>query len=843
MKLKKNWMIFMLLISVALSGVFIFEAKARNVGIFSVNSEAKANTEEVLRYAPGEIIVKHKEGYDGSIEDILKSKKLQGRVLIEGLRRERLGEISGKFKRENGDIINASKYEIPDLKFKAKKFLHKVETERQRRRYGNGRRIFIRTEEFGEVEADLDEKKTVDPYTNELLLALNKDENVEYAQINHSVETFFSSTDPYYSLSWALENTGQSYPAGTGRNYAGRNDADIDAYEGWISDKSNGAEGIIVAVIDTGIDYTHEDFGVCSLAEVNDGDSRTCPKFVPGYDLYNKDSNPMDDNGHGTHCAGIIGALNNEKGIAGVAYNSVLMPVKGMGNDGKSTDWNLANAVVWAVDNGADILSVSWGVEADSEFLETAFKYAHDKGVVSAAAAGNGHGKDALLFTPAKFETVITVGATDSFDNLAPFSNKGSKIDIVAPGAYILSLRAHNTGDSNYAYNGNYMVGSGTSMAAPHAAAAAALVLANNLGYSPEDVRTKLRAGADDLGAAGKDDVYGAGRLNLANILKTSEEKISVKIKGPGDNEILSRPFFVIGSVGGGKGFIENWQVYYKRQNSDVLIKAEGANCSGSDSENIFSCRIDTNGWEHTSQYDIELIVKAGNRSIVDKRTVMFMGIEAPLNLTANGANPSIPQECPEFIINWKYPASYYRGARYKLGSAPLYDDDGIATTTKPFTIKAAQRGSQDLFVWLENFRGEKDFKNYGKVALNYGINPEVAAPSGLSAVIEDGIVALSWEPSARGVYPIIGYNIYKSFSKEFNGVPINESLIKEAKYETKNIDNATAYYFTVQAVDLRGNKSEPSFPVAISNDSVNTFRDLIIERLRERWERWRETH
>src|SRR4030042_4137557 len=156
MKLKKNWMIFMLLISVALSGVFIFEAKARNVGIFSVNSEAKANTEEVLRYAPGEIIVKHKEGYDGSIEDILKMKKLQGRVLIEGLRRERLGEISGKFKRENGDIINASKYEIPDLKFKAKKFLHKVETERQRRRYGNGRRIFIRTEEFGEVEADLD---------------------------------------------------------------------------------------------------------------------------------------------------------------------------------------------------------------------------------------------------------------------------------------------------------------------------------------------------------------------------------------------------------------------------------------------------------------------------------------------------------------------------------------------------------------------------------------------------------------------------------------------------------------------------------------------------------------
>ncbi|MFH1030615.1 MAG: S8 family serine peptidase, partial [bacterium] len=468
----------------------LIAVKAQTISIFSLGNDEVVDENVSSSYAPGEIIIKYKE-HEKELEEVLNDKKIRGGILIDGVEKEKANEKVSEGDRKDV-FFNARKYKIPDLKNKAKEFFGNFSKARSRNKKLD--KITVNTREFGNVVVDLKEKEIIDPYTKELLDMLNSDPDIEYAQINHSVETFaFAQSNPYYSLEWALENIGQGYPAPYGKTYIGKNDVDIDASEGWAIDKSNGGQGIVIGIIDTGIDYTHEEFGACTLEEVNDNYPHTCPKFTVGYDFYNKDDDPMDDNGHGTHCAGIIAALNNDKGAVGVAYNATLMPIKGLGKDGKSTDWDLANAVVWAADNGAKILNISWGVEADSSFLKDAFQYAYSKGVISVVAAGNGYGKDAMLFSPAKYDTVITVGATDSQDALAVFSNKGSKIDIVAPGTYILSMRANGTGDANYVYNEKYLIGSGTSMASPFIVGAAALVLANNPVLNQEDVRKKLR--------------------------------------------------------------------------------------------------------------------------------------------------------------------------------------------------------------------------------------------------------------------------------------------------------------------------------------------------------------
>ncbi|MFH0854571.1 MAG: S8 family serine peptidase [bacterium] len=844
---KKRKLFNRLCLIISFFSILIFGAKAQNITTFSLPQDGIDHAKSEISapdYAAGEIIVKFKDGKKKELEELLKDKVLKGKILMNGILREKMSEQASaeNLKNAKGYFLNAEKYKIPDLKSKVSKFFANFIKAKKEKKQGE--KIAVTTIEFGEIFIDFNKNEIIDPYTMELLEILNKDENIEYAQINHSVETFsFLPTDSYYSLSWSLENTGQAYPAGKGRNYIGKEDADIDAYEGWGIDKSNGGEGIIIAVIDTGIDYTHEDFGNCSLAEINDENPATCPKFVPGYDIYNNDNNPIDDHGHGTMCAGIIGALNNNKGIAGVSYNARLMPVKGLGSDGKSTDWHLANAVIWAVDNGADILNASWGFEADSSFLEDAFKYAYDKGVISVAAAGNGFGKDANFFSPAKYNTVITVGASDSNDILANFSNTGSKIDVVAPGAAILSTRALYTGNIDYAYNEKYIVGSGTSMSAPYATGAAALILANNQDYTPENIRIKLREGADDLGESGVDNIYGAGRLNLANALKLSDntqEKIFAEIKSPSNNEIITQSFYIIASVEGDNNLIKNWQIYYKKKEADILEKATGENCFGNSAMRIFSCRIKTDGWENQKLYDIELVVQEKNKSITAKKEIMFINIEPPINLTANGANPSPWQDNPKFIINWKYPSNYYRGIRYKLGNAPLSDKDGTATTTKPFNITATAMGGQDIYIWLENFRGDSNHKNYAKVSLNYG-NSFVGVPCGIKANSEIDKVILKWEPSKDSAYSIVGYNIFKSSTEKFNDGPCNKKLVQGTSYEFDNLEAGVTYYFAAQAVDSHGNKSEISPSVEASLIPEGTLKDLINERIKERLRKLRE--
>ena len=253
-----------------------------------------------------------------------------------------------------------------------------------------------------------------------------------------------AANDTLYPKQWALENTGQT---------GGTNDADMDAPEAW-ADHGTGSKNIVVAVVDEGIDIYHEDLAGqiwLNTREIpgndRDDDKNGYIDDVNGYDFYNRDGSvydPVDGDRHGTHVAGIIGAVgNNNKGVAGVNWNVTIMPVKFLGPGG-GWDYDGAEAIIYAVDNGADVINCSWG-GSYSEIIEEALQYAADHGVLVCAAAGNDMSdvdRDPDWYYPASSDVtaVVTVASTDKNDELSYFSNFGaSTVDLAAPGEDIMS--------------------------------------------------------------------------------------------------------------------------------------------------------------------------------------------------------------------------------------------------------------------------------------------------------------------------------------------------------------------------------------------------------------------
>ncbi len=265
----------------------------------------------------------------------------------------------------------------------------------------------------------------------------------------------------------------------------------VKASEAW---NNSTGKNMKIAVLDTGISNSHPDLIVSG-----------------GINLVGKSKNKKwnDDNGHGTHVAGVIAARNNSIGVVGVAPDAQLYAVKVLDAYGSGYISDVIEGIDWAVQNNMDIISMSLGTKTYSQALNDTTINAYKVGILLVAAAGNNG--DGNLFTddvlyPAKFDSVIAVSAID-YNNIAPiWSADGAKIELAAPGVDIYSTWL----------NGGYANESGTSMAAPFVSGVAALIKSNNLSMTPQEIRQSLDSNAIDLGDIGRDKTYGFGLVQAS---------------------------------------------------------------------------------------------------------------------------------------------------------------------------------------------------------------------------------------------------------------------------------------------------------------------------------------
>jgi serine protease len=321
---------------------------------------------------------------------------------------------------------------------------------------------------------------------NEMVRAYAHNPSVKYAEPDYFRFIYFTPNDEFYSFQW-------NFPQ-------------INLPSAW---NTSTGSGVIAAVVDTGVNPNGgDDFG---------------GRLIQGHNFVRNTEDSTDDNGHGTHVAGTIGEeTNNLTGCAGVAFNASILPVKVLNRRGVGYSSNINDGIRWAADNGADVINLSLGSSTSSQTEEDAINYAYNKGVVICAASGN-DGEDTVGY-PAAYENCIAVGATRYDKQLAPYSNTGVALDVVAPGGDISVDQNHDDNPDGilqetftrflFRYYWDYYYFQGTSMASPHVAGVAALVISIHPTYTPAQVRNAIQSSAQDLGDPGWDPEFGWGLID-----------------------------------------------------------------------------------------------------------------------------------------------------------------------------------------------------------------------------------------------------------------------------------------------------------------------------------------
>ena len=370
-----------------------------------------------------------------------------------------------------------------------------------------------------------------------ILNSLKKHPMIEYAEPNYiytigdvSVERSEMISDPDFSKLWGLHNTGQKVKVSDDEEIQATADADIDALEAWAVE--TGSKTIKVAIIDTGIDYTHEDLaenilkndgemgeytdeqGQVKNKETDkvDNDGNGFIDDVYGWNFSANTNDPKDDHSHGTHVAGTIGAVgNNNIGVVGVNWRVSLLPVKFLSSGGSGTLEDAVKAIEYARSRKVHIMSNSWGGGGFSQALADVIEAASKDGILFIAAAGNSStDNDKSPHYPSSYESenVIAVAATDSDDQRSTFSSYGkTSVDIAAPGSDIYSTVLDN----------KYGFMSGTSMATPHVSGVAALVWAHEPNLTMAELKTRLFNTSDEILMLKRR--LGYGRVNVYNAL------------------------------------------------------------------------------------------------------------------------------------------------------------------------------------------------------------------------------------------------------------------------------------------------------------------------------------
>jgi subtilisin family serine protease len=322
----------------------------------------------------------------------------------------------------------------------------------------------------------------------QLLTALQHHNDVEYAEPDFTAAALGTANDPYFTQGsqWHLSK--------------------IQAPAAW--DITTGSAGIVVAVVDSGVIASHPDLAGKVLSS--------------GYDFVTNDTDPTDENGHGTAVAGTVSpATNNQLGVAGVSWNTPILPIRVLDANGSGSYSAIANGITYAADRGAKVINLSLGGTSSSLTLQNAVNYAWNKQSVIIAAAGN-NGNN-TTFYPAACSNVVAVSATDSSDVRPTWSNFGSYVDVSAPGTNILSLYGAD----------QYAAWNGTSFSCPVTSGVVALAASINSKLTNAQLVDILVRNTDDIGAPGYDVYYGSGRVNAFRTASAALALVSSDVTSP----------------------------------------------------------------------------------------------------------------------------------------------------------------------------------------------------------------------------------------------------------------------------------------------------------------------
>jgi subtilisin family serine protease len=567
---------------------------------------------------------------------------------------------------------------------------------------------------------------------------------------NFKVRATAIPNDTLFSYMWALRNTGQT---------GGMANADIDAVSAW--DITTGSDNVIIAVIDTGIDYTHPDLvsniwtnpGEIAGNGIDD-DHNGYIDDVHGYDFctvygHTRDADPMDEHSHGTHVAGTIGAAsNNNRGVTGINWHCKLMACRFLNENGYGSVADAIDAINYAVANGAKVLNNSWGGSGYSSSLATAITNAKDNGVLFVAAAGNDStDNDTTPQYPAcyQIENVIAVAATDDDDALAYFSNYGKNtVHLGAPGVSILST----------ALNNEYRWYSGTSMATPHVSGTAALLLAQNPAITLNELKTRLISTGDPVSSLADKTISGR-RLNAYNALMALP---GLTIVEPNDGVTWVRGFeWTIQwmSISGG----DTVNIYLIKPDDSTMQLAADAPNTGSYNWEIPSTLAVGNGYKILIDDGVNTAQNDAGFTISENPTDYFTELFDSYSRTFDLSNKSL-------LLTPDESASHYNACIKTITTLPidpaggeiltLNDDDSELVTLGTFSVPFYNTNYSSFYVGSNGYItfGSPDYTYLESASAHFStkrisglfrdLNPEAAG--GISVKRLDNRIAITWE-------------------------------------------------------------------------------------------------
>ena len=598
---------------------------------------------------------------------------------------------------------------------------------------------------------------------------------VEHVEPNYELRAALTPDDPRFAEQWSLNNVGQT---------GGLVDADIDAPESW--DITTGSAETIVAVIDTGVDARHPDLAANMWVNPReipgngiDDDGNGYVDDVNGYDFLNKDGDPSDDHGHGTHVAGIIAAAgNNGTGVSGVTWRARIMSLKFLGADGSGFTSDAVNAVLYAADNGARVMNNSWGGWGYSQALRDAIAAANDAGILFVAAAGNdSNNNDMNPFYPAAYDVpnVAAVAASDKYDARTWFTNFGSRsVLLAAPGQDILST-VPPTGNACCSDPSGYTLLSGTSMAAPHVSGAAALLLAQDPARTAFNLIPLLQETVDPILAGAS--TRSGGRLNVSNAVRCDSNVLSMIVRTPdhGFVALIGEPFPIVALAHACGYPVTSASVSVSFTNGDASIALfdDGAHGDGAAADGVYG-----GYW-----------------------VAQNMSSQMALQVTAtDAARGSVSLQRSGLVrkhVTYRFEPATFGWVDSTGGTTPTFNLYGGATVPLGFGFEFYGQIYNTLFVdksgYLSIFGPTSDF--YSRTRL-----PDPALPNGLIAPYWGG---LNSAPDSRvyvlpeGAAPARSLTVAWVNFRDLNGAPVT--------FEVKLHEGTNDMYFQYQQAPDRG--------------------------------------